>query len=210
MSALSAPSTPPAVTSSEYIEYNTGSLQLSSYHFHHNYEPYIIMFAKKDGLIYIEKIDPHSNRHKYVDEIVMPFEIMEKNEKLKKFYDMSVMMVNTPEILYYDTIGIQTRQIVDNYDTDSEDEEGNEIVLRRWFIDCDCVWKNLRVSKKGGNYNCYYNMNPFSYEYNVNTDKEINNFMRNFNAWAEYNYVSPSVENIIVANYNYQLRLIRS
>ena len=53
-------------------------------------------------------------------------------------------------------------------------------------------------------------MNPFSYEYNVNTDKEINNFMRNFNAWAEYNYVSPSVENIIVANYNYQLRLIRS
>ena len=206
-------SAPSAVTSSEYIEYNAGSLQLSAYHFHHNYEPYIIMFAKKEGIIYIEKIDPHSDRHKYVDEIVMPFEIMEKNEKnykLKKFYDMSVMLVNTPEILYYDTIGIQTRQIVDNYDTDSEDEEGEEIVLRRWFIDCECVWKNLRVSKKGGNYNCYYNMNPFSYEYNVNTDKEINNFMRSFNAWAEYSYVSPSVENIIVANYNYQLRLIRS
>ena len=208
MSASSAPSAPSAT--SEYIEYNAGTIKLSAYHFHHNREPFIIMFAKKDNIIYIEKIDPHSNRNKYVNEIVMPFEVMEKNKKLKKFYDMSVMLVNTPEILYYDTIGIQTRQIVDNYDTDSEDEEGEEIVLRRWFIDCDCVWKNLRVSKKGGNYNCYYNMNPFSYEYNVNTDKEINNFMRNFNAWAEYNYVSPSVENIIVANYNYQFRLIRS
>ena len=196
--------------SSEYIEYSTGSLQLSAYHFHHNYEPYIIMFAKKDGIIYIEKIDSHSNRNKYVNEIVMPFEVMEKNEELKKFYDMSLMLVNTYDIVYYDTIGIQSRQIVDNYDTDSEDEEGEEIVLRRWFIDCDCVWKNLSVSKKGGNYNCYYNINPLTYEYNVNTDKEINNFMSSFNAWAKYSYVSPFVENIIVANYNYQLRLIRS
>ena len=210
MSAVIANSSATATTiSSEYIEYSTGSLQLSAYHFHHNREPFIIMFAKKDSIIYIEKIDPHSNRHKYVDEIVMPFDEMVKNVNLKKFYDMSVMMVNTPEIVYYDKMGIQTKQIVDNYDTDSEDEEGEEIVLRRWCIDCDCNWKNLRVTKPAY-YNCYYNMNPYTYEYNVNTDKEINNFMSSFNAWAKYNYVPPFIENIIVANYNYQLRLIRN
>ena len=111
MSAVIANSSATATTiSSEYIEYSTGSLQLSAYHFHHNREPFIIMFAKKDSIIYIEKIDPHSNRHKYVDEIVMPFDEMVKNVNLKKFYDMSVMMVNTPEIVYYDKMGIQTKQ----------------------------------------------------------------------------------------------------
>jgi hypothetical protein len=199
-------------TSSEYIEYSTGSLQCSAYHFHHNHEPFIIMFAMKDKNIYIEMINPHTQRHKYVQEIVMPFEFMEKNENfhlLKKFYDMSIMMVNKPDIIYYDTIGIETKQLVSTYDTYSEGEEDEEIVLRRWFIDCDCVWKNLRVSNKA-TYDCYYNMNPLTYEYNVNTDKEINNFMDSFNAFAKYNKVSPFIENIIVANYNYQLRLIRN
>jgi hypothetical protein len=194
--------------SSEYIEYSAGSLQFSAYHLHHNREPFIIMFIKKDKNIYIEMINPHTHRHKYVQEIVMPFELMEKNENLKKFYDMSVMMVNTFDVIYYDKIGIETGQLVSNYDTDSEGEE-EEIVLRRWCINCDCVWKNLRVSKKA-DYNCYYNMNPFSYEYNLNTDKEINNFMFSFDAFAKYNKVCPFIENIIVANYNYQLRLIRN
>ena len=53
-------------------------------------------------------------------------------------------------------------------------------------------------------------MNPFTYEYKVNTDKEINSFMNSFNAFAKYNEISPFIENIIVANYNYQLRLVRS
>ena len=215
MSAIIANSAATATTiSSEYIEYSTGSLQLSAYHFHHNREPFIIMFAKKDSIIYLEKIDPHSNRHKYVNEIVMPFDEMVKNENLKKFYDMSVMMVNTDKTIYYDTIGVETGQLVDNYDnydSYSEDEECEErkIVLRHWCINCDTNWKNLRVSKQTY-YNCYYNMNPHTYEYNVNTDKEINNFMSSFNAWAKYNYVPSFIENIIVANYNYQLRLIRN
>jgi hypothetical protein len=207
MSALTTASS--ASTSSEYIEYNAGALQFSAYHFHHNHDPFIIMFIKKDEKIYIEMINPHTHRNKYIQEIVMPFELMEKNENLKKYYDMSVMMVNTDNTIYYDKIGIETGQLVSNYDTDSEDEEGEEIVLRRWCINSDCVWKNLRVSKRA-NYNCYYNINPFTYEYNVNTDKEIINFMDSFDAFAKYNKVCPRIENIIVANYNYQLRLIRS
>jgi hypothetical protein len=207
MSALTTASS--ASTSSEYIEYNAGALQFSAYHFHHNRDPFIIMFIKKDKNIYIEMINSHTHRNKYVQEIVMPFELMEKNENLKKYYDMSVMMVNTDNTIYYDKIGIETGQLVSNYDTDSEDEEGEEIVLRRWCINSDCVWKNLRVSKRA-NYNCYYNVNPFTYEYNVNTDKEINNFIDSFDAFAKYNKVYPHIENIIVANYNYQLRLIRS
>jgi hypothetical protein len=205
MSALTTASS--ASTSSEYIEYSAGALQFSAYHFHHNREPFIIMFIKNGENVYIEMINPHTYRHKYVEEIVMPFELLEKNENLKKFYDMSVKMVNTDKTIYYDKIGIETGQLVSNYDTDSEGEEGEEIVLRHWCINCDCVWKNLRVSKLA-NYNCYYNMNPFSYKYNVNTDKEINNFMFSFDAFAKYNKVSPFIENIIVANYNYQLRLI--
>ena len=49
---------------------------------------------------------------------------MEKNESLKKFYEMSVMMVNTGKSVYYDNVGLETGQLVPNYDTDSEDEEG--------------------------------------------------------------------------------------
>jgi len=194
--------------SNEYIEYNAGSLQFSAYHFHHNREPFLIMFIRKDEIIYIEIIDPRTSRHKYVNEIVMPFEHMEKNKHLKKFYDMSIMMVNSYNTIYYDTIGIETGHLVSTYDTDSENED-EEVILRRWCINCDCVWKNLRVSKKA-NYNCYYNMNPFTYEYKVNTDKEINSFMNSFNTFAKYNEISPFIENIIVANYNYQLRLVRS
>lgn len=196
----------------EYIEYSAGSLEFSGYHFHHNREPFILLFIKNDTKIYIEKIDIHSNRHKYVNEIVMPFDEMVKNENLKKFYDMSIMMINTYKTIYYDRIGVETGQLVYNYDTDSEGEESEEIKkieLRHWCINCDSNWKNLRVSKPAY-YNCYYNMNPHTYEYNVNTDKEINNFMCCFNAWAKYNYVPTFIENIIVANYNYQLRLIRN
>jgi len=207
MSALTAASS--ASTSSEYIEYSAGALQFSAYHFHHNREPFIIMFIKKDEKIYIEMINPHTYRNKYVQEIVMPFELMEKNENLKKYYDMSIMMVNTDKTIYYDKIGIETGQLVSNYDTDSEGEEREEIVLRRWCINSDCVWKNLRVSKRA-NYNCYYNINPFTYEYNVNTEKQINNFIRNFNAFAKYNNVCSAVKNEIVAKYNNYTKIIEN
>lgn len=201
--------------SDKYLAYSVGSIEFSSYHFHNNREPYYILFIKNDKKIYIEKIDTHSHRHKYVEEIVMPFDEMVKNASLKKFYDMSVMLANTNKIIYYDTIGIETGQLVCPYDTDSEDEDEDEDedkdkdkekekilkvkVRRHWCIICDFIWKSLRVSKKG---KCYYNMDPFTYEYNVNTEKEINNFLNMFNTFAKYHVIYPEIENMIIANYN--------
>jgi len=183
--------------SDNYIEHSAGSLEFSGYHFHHNREPFYILFIKNDTKIYIEKIVPHSYRNKYVEEIVMPFNEMLKNVSLKKFYDMAVMLVNTNKIIYYDTIGVETGQLVSTYDTDSEDEE--EKVIRHWCINCDCIWKNLRVSKGD---KCYYNINPFTYEYNVNTEEEINQFLNRFNTFAKYYKIYPEIENMIIANYN--------
>jgi hypothetical protein len=188
--------------SDNYIEHSTGSLEFSGYHFHHNREPFYILFIKNDTKIYIELIHPHSHRNKYVEEIVIPFDEMVKNASLKKFYDMAVMLVNTEKIIYYDTIGVETGQLVCTYDTDSEHEEDK--VVRHWCINCDCIWKNLRVSK---NDKCYYNTNPFTYEYNVNTEEEINKFMKRFNAFAKYNNIYPAIENMIIANYNNKLSL---
>lgn len=195
--------------SDKYLAYSTGSIEFSAYHFHHNREPYYILFIKNDKKIYIEKIDPHSHRNKYIEEIVMPFDEMVKNESLKKFYDMSVMLANTNKIIYYNTIGVETGQLVCPYDTDSEDEDKDEDkdeeknlkvkVHRHWCIICDFIWKNLRVSKKD---KCYYNMDPFTYEYNVNTEKEINNFLNMFNTFAKYHVIYPEIENMIIANYN--------
>ena len=185
--------------SDNYIEHNTELLEFSAYHFHHNREPFYILFIKNDTKIYIEKIVPHSHRNKYIEEIVMPFDEMVKNANIKKFYDMAVMLVNTNKIIYYDTIGVETGQLVCTYDTDSEDEEGREVVLRHWCIICDCIWKNLRVSKED---KCYYNMNPFKYEYNVNTEEEINKFLNRFNTFAKYYKIYPEIENMIIANYN--------
>jgi hypothetical protein len=184
-----------------FVEHSTGDIELSAYHFHHNRSPFIIMFSKKGKNIYIEKVDPHSYRNKYVNDIVMPFEEMEKNESLKKFYEMSVMMVNTGKSVYYDNVGLETGQLVPNYDTDSEDEEGEEVVLRRWCINCDRNWKNMRVSKPE-HFNCYFNINPLTFEYNVNTEKRINSFMKSFDAFAKYNNVCTAVKNEIIANYN--------
>jgi len=201
MSAASAATAATAATAADYfVEHSTEEIELSAYHFHHNRSPFIILFSKKGKNIYIEKVDPHSYRNKYVDDIVMPFEELEKNECLKKFYDMSVMMVNTDKSVYYDNIGVETGQLVSNYDTDSEDEEGEEVVLRHWCINCDRNWKNLRVSKPD-HYNCYFNMNPLTYEYKVNTEKQINSFMRSFNAFAKYNNVCSAIEKEIIANY---------
>jgi hypothetical protein len=167
--------------------------------FHHNRVPFYILFIKNDTKIYIEKIDPHSHRNKYIEEIVMPFDEMLKNVSLKKFYDMAVMLVNTNKIIYYNTTGVETGQLVSTYDTDSEDEEDK--VIRHWCINCDCIWKNLNIYKED---KCYYNMNPFTYEYKVNTEEEINKFLNRFNTFAKYNNIYPEIENMIITNYNYK------
>jgi len=204
--------------SNKYTEHNTELLEFSAYHFHHNREPFYILFIKNGTKIYIEKLDPHSHRGKYVEEIVMPFDEMIKNENIKKFYDMSVMLANTNKIIYYNTIGVETRQLVCFYDTDSEDEDEDEYedknedknknkkikVIRHWCIVCDCIWKNLRVSKED---KCYYNMNPLTYEYNVNTEEEINKFINWFNAFAKYDGIYSNIENMIINNYNIKLAL---
>jgi hypothetical protein len=198
--------------SDKYTEYNTELLEFSSYHFHHNREPFYILFIKNDTKIYIEKLDPHSHRNKYIEEIVIPFDEMIKNENIKKFYDMSVMLANTNKIIYYNTIGVETGQLVCPYDTDSDndsedenkDKENKIKVIRNWCIISDFIWKNLRVSKER---KCYYNMNPFTYEYNVNTEEEINKFMNMFNTFAKYHGIYPDIENMIIADYNYKLSL---
>jgi hypothetical protein len=196
--------------SNKFTEHNTELLEFSAYHFHDNREPFYILFIKNGTKIYIEKLDTYSHRRKYIEEIVMPFDEMIKNENIKKFYDMSVMLVNTNKIIYYNTIGRETGQIVCPYDTDSnsEDEDKNKEkkikVIRHWCIISDFIWKNLRVSKEG---KCYYNINPFTHEYNVNTEEEINKFTKRFNAFAEYNKIYIEIENMIIANYNYKLSL---
>jgi hypothetical protein len=193
--------------SDNYIEHNTDILECSAYHFHHNREPFYILFIKNGTKIYIENLDPHSHRNKYIEEIVMPFDEMIKNENIKKFYDMSIMLANTNKIIYYNTIGVETGQIVCPYDTDSDndsedenkDKENKIKVIRNWCIISDFIWKNLRVSKER---KCYYNMNPFTYEYNVNTEEEINKFMNMFNTFAKYHGIYPDIENMIIADYN--------
>jgi hypothetical protein len=203
--------------SDKYIEYKSELLEFSAYHFHHNREPFYILFItitnKNDKKIYIEKIDTHSHRNKYIEEIVMPFDEMIKNENIKKFYDMSVMLANTNKIIYYNTIGVETGQLVCPYDSDSDSDNDSENkneekvkektqkikVIRHWCIVSDFIWKNLRVSKEG---KCYYNIDPFTYEYNVNTEEEINKFMNRFNTFAKYDGIYQSIENMIITNYN--------
>ena len=220
-----------------YTEYPIGSLEFSAYHYHSNRNPFYVLFIKNGSSIYIEVMNDYTRRHKIVDDIVMPFDVMVKNDNLKKFYDLSVMMVNTDKVIYYDTIGVATKLLIQTYDTDtdsedySSDEEDSNVseeakakaraeakakakakkpkpVVRHWCISCDTVWKNLRVSKSE-QLNCYFNMNPFTYEYNVDSEKNISGFMRSFDAFIKYNKVPPAIEAIIVANYEYSLRLAR-
>jgi hypothetical protein len=219
----------------EFVEHSVGSLQFSAYHFHHNREPYYILFirvmseaseaSKASGAgedkIYIEKIDTHSHRNKYVNDIVMPFTVMESNANLKKYYDMSVMLVNTDKSVYYDTRGLYSKRLIQTYDTDSdsdydsdyeEDGDGDgagtinkkektKRSVRRWCISCDTVWKNLRVSKNSY-LNCYYNINPFTNEYKMGTEKEINQFISLFNNFTKYTSIPSAIEKEIIAKYN--------
>jgi hypothetical protein len=59
----------------------------------------------------------------------------------------------------------------------------------------------MRVSKTT-DLNCYYNIDPFTFEYNISTEKKINSFMRAINSFAEYNGISSIVKNEILTNYN--------
>ena len=213
-----------------YIAHPIGSLEFSAFHYHSNRNPFYVLFIKKGSMVYIEMMNDYTRRHKIVNDIVMPFDVMEKNDNLKKLYDLSVMMVNTDKEIYYDTIGIATKRLIQTYDTDSEDYSSDEYeedsnvseeekvkaraekpkpVIRHWCISCDTVWKNLRVSKSD-QLNCYYNMNPFTYEYNMDSEKNIDGFMRSFDAFIKYNNVPRAIEEEIVANYEYSLRLVRS
>ena len=131
-----------------------------------------------------------------VDEIVIPFEVMKKNENLTRYYDLSVKMLNTRKNIYYDTVGVETKHLIQTYDTDSDTEEDEETQIRQWCINCDCVWKNLRVSKDN---NIYYNMNPFTYSYDVNTVEAVEAFLRSFDAFAKYSRVAPVIKAEILA-----------
>jgi hypothetical protein len=223
----------------EFTEYPAGSLKFSAYHYHSNRNPFYVLFIKNGSLIYIEIMNEYTRRHKIVEDIVMPFDVMLKNDDLKKLYDLSVMMVNTDDAIYYDRIGVATKRLIQTYDTDtdSEDYSSDEYeedsnvneeerakaraeakakakaekpkpVVRHWCISCDTVWKYLRVSKSE-QLNCYFNMNPFTYEYNMDSEENISGFMRSFDAFIKYNKVPPAIEAIIVANHEYSLRLVR-
>jgi len=199
----------------EFIEHPIGKFEFSAYHYHSNRNPSYVLFIRYGSKIYIEMMNDYTRRHKIVNDIVMPFDVMVKNENLKKIYDMSVMMVNMDKSIYYDTLGIETKQLIQTYDTDSDDDdisvsgeakaENPNPTRRHWCISCDTVWKNLRVSKSN-EFNCYYSINPFTYEYELDTEENINGFMRSF----EHNKVPPAIEKEIVANYNYSLRLERT
>ena len=193
------------------IQHTSDKLVFSCYYYHHNRNPFYFMFIRNDKNIYIERINEHTKRNKYVDDIVMSFDDMMKNECLKKYYDMSLMLANNSETIYYDTHGVNSKQLITTYDTDSEDDEDDEddekikkkksVNIRHWCISSDFVWKNMRVSK-ATNLNCYYNIDPFTFEYNINTEKRINGFMRAINSFAEYNGISSNVKNEIITNYD--------
>ena len=227
MSAASPASPTGSTCFEEFVEHSVGSLQFSAYHFHHNREPYYILFIRvmseaseaSEDKIYIEKIDTHSHRNKYVNDIVMPFSVMESNANLKKYYDMSVMLVNTDKSVYYDTRGLYSKRLIQTYDTDSDSDDDSDYEedgdgagtinkkektkrsVRRWCISCDTVWKNLRVSKNSY-FNCYYNINPYEYEYKMGTEKEINQFISLFNNFTKYTSIPSAIEKEIIANYN--------
>lgn len=194
---------------SQYVPHSSDDLEFSGFYHHHNRNPFYFLFIKKGKNIYIERMNEHTKNNKYVDEIVMPFDVMAKNECLKKYYDMSLMLANNSKIIYYDTYGINSKHLISTYDTDSEDEEEDDeqndkkktLNIRHWCISSDFDWKNLRVSKTT-NFNCYYNIDPFTFEYNINTEKEINDFMTAINSFAKYNGISSIVESEIIDNYN--------
>ena len=187
---------------SQYVPHASDNLEFTGYYYHHNRNPFYFLFIRKDKNIYIERINDSTKRNKYVDEIVIPFDVMVKNECLKKYYDMSVMLANNSKTIYYNSYGIETKHLISTYDTDSDDDEDAEkpLNIRHWCISSDFVWKNLRLSKTT-NFNCYYNIDPFTYEYNINTEKEINDFMMSINSFAKYNCISSIVESEIITNY---------
>lgn len=191
------------LVASQYVSHTSDNLEFTGYYYHHNRNPFYFLFIRKDKNIYIERINDSTKRNKYVDDIVMPFDDMAKNECLKKYYDMSVMLANNSKTIYYNSYGIETKHLISTYDTDSDDDDDDEktVNIRHWCISSDFVWKNMRVSK-ATNLNCYYNIDPFTFEYNINTEKKINSFMRAINSFAEYNGISSIVKNEILTNYN--------
>jgi hypothetical protein len=194
------------LAASQYVPHTSDNLEFSGFYYHHNRNPYYFLFIKKDKKIYIEWINEHTKNNKYIDDIVMSFDDMAKNECLKKYYDMSLMLAKNTKTIYYDTSGVNSKQLITTYDTDSEEDTDSEDVIkktvniRHWCISSDFVWKNLRVSKTT-ELNCYYNIDPFTFEYNINTEKEINGFMRSINSFAKYSGISSIVENEIIADY---------
>ena len=194
------------LVASQYVSHTSDNLEFTGYYYHHNRNPFYFLFIRKDKNIYIERINDSTKRNKYVDDIVMPFDDMAKNECLKKYYDMSVMLANNSKTIYYNSYGIETKHLISTYDTDSDDDDDDEktVNIRHWCISSDFVWKNLRLSKTT-NFNCYYNIDPFTFEYNINTEKEINDFMTAINSFAKYNGISSIVKSEIIADYNNKL-----
>ncbi len=184
----------------EFIKHTTPNMKFSAYHVHHNREPFYTLFILKGDVIYIEMINEGTHRNKYTNEIVMLFEDMLKNEHLKKYYDMSVMLVNDTNSVYYDWEGRLTSSLIQTYDTESENEEEEVIPIRHWCISSKRNWKNMRISK-AYDYNCYYNINPFTFEFNVDTEKNIASFMGSINAFAKYHSVCRFIEEEITNNY---------
>ena len=64
---------------------------------------YLLFITKNKTQIYIELLDTSTkrNKFKYISDITMSFDDMAKNERLKKYYDLSVMLARNSNIIYY-------------------------------------------------------------------------------------------------------------
>ena len=102
-----------------------------------------LLFIKYKNNIYIDV--------KNVGSIVMPFEEMLKNHKLKMYYDLSLLFVKDKnkivEKLSEDGSQIWDAEITDIY-------KG----LRNWYVDCAYI---LNDEVKTDKQYCYYEMSPF-------------------------------------------------
>jgi hypothetical protein len=141
------------------------------------------LFIKYKNNIYIDV--------KNVGSIVMPFEEMLKNQKLKMYYDLSLLFVKDKhkivEKLNEDGSPIWDTEITDIY-------KGR----RNWYVDCAYI---LNDEVKTDKPYCYYEMSPFelSDRMYVHTASEIEFF--NYNLQNYIGYVLSAVYKKRVINY---------
>ena len=157
------------------------------------------LFIKFNNNIYIDI--------KSIGDVIMSFEEFSKNKLLKKYYELSLLLIENKNIVIEKINNREQREHREYYHYDFVYTE-----KRKWFIDCAYFVENFVINNKEvqkDRYCCYYNINPYDLtNMEISTKSHIDRFTTTFLGYEQIYKFQKNISNYTKLAIDYNADLI--